>query len=200
MSNTNINQTRGLMNTTISTAIVTDNNDPDGLGRVKVQYPWSEDHSESYWARITTPMAGDNQGIYFLPEVDQEVLVAFVNNDVQYPIVIGSLWNQNELPPVDNGSEENNIRKIRSRSGHEIILDDSDGAEKITIQDNSGSCLEFDTSNGHIVISSSMDVTINADANIFIEAANGLELKAGASLAIESAGELSLKGAIVRIN
>ncbi len=199
MSN-NMNQTRGLMNTTISTAIVTDNNDPNRLGRVKVQYPWSEDHTESYWARITTPMAGDNQGIYFLPEVDQEVLVAFVNNDVQYPIVIGSLWNQDEMPPVDNGSDENNIRKIRSRSGHEIILDDSDGAEKITIQDSGGSCLEFDTSNGHIRINSSMDVTINADANISIEAANELELKAGVSLSLESGGELSLKGAIVRIN
>lgn len=198
MSN-NMNHT-GMMNTTISTAIVTDNNDPDVVGRVKVQYPWSEDGSESYWARISTPMAGDNQGMYFLPEVGQEVLVAFVNNDVQYPIVIGSLWNQSELPPVDNGSDENNIRKIRSRSGHEIILDDSDGAEKITIQDSSGSCLEFDTSNGHIQINSSMDVSISADANISIEATSGLELKAGASLSIESSGELSLSGSIVRIN
>ncbi len=188
----NMRNTSGMMNTAISTAIVTDNNDPSGLGRVKIQYPWNNENSESTWVRVSTPMAGDNHGFYFIPEIGQEVLVAFVNNDAQYPIVIGALWNENDRPPDDASSSENNIRKIRSRSGHEVILDDTDGAEKITIKDNSGSSLEFDTSSGNVHINSSMDVVINADANISIEA--------GANVSIEAGGELSLRGSIVRIN
>ncbi len=182
----------------LTTAIVTNNNDPDALGRIKVQYTWSDD--ESHWARISTLMAGNDRGLYFIPEVGEEVLVAFVNGDIQSPIVIGSLWNQSDLPPENNSDGENNIRKIRSRSGHEIIFDDSDGSEKITIKDSSGSSLEFDASSGSVYINSTKDVVINADANVSIETATGLVLKAGSNLSIEAGGELSLKGTIVRIN
>ncbi len=186
-----------------STAIVTNNSDPDNLGRIKVKYPWSSESDESYWARISTPMAGDEQGIYFVPEVEQEVLVAFVNGDVQYPIIIGSLWNESSLPPENNVDGENNIRKIRSRSGHEvlfndgdeskleistssghkIILDDTSGAEKITIEDNVGGLIELDSTSNKILIQSSMDVAIEAT-----------------NISINATAELTLKGALIKIN
>ena len=71
--------------------IVTNNNDPDRLGRVKVRFPWLSGSTESHWARVATPMAGNGRGLYFLPEVDDEVLVLFERGDVRFPFVIGAL-------------------------------------------------------------------------------------------------------------
>ena len=199
-------ETTSTKSTMFSTAIVTNNNDPDNLGRIKVQYPWSSESGDSYWARISTPMAGEEQGIYFVPEVGQEVLVVFVNGDVQYPIIIGSLWNENSLPPENNDDGKNNIRKIRSRSGHEIIfddngedgiekleiksasghsivLDDTSGSEKVSITDNAGSSIELDATQQAIKITSGMDVSIEAT-----------------NITIKASGELVLNGAMVRIN
>lgn len=190
----------------LTTAIVTNNNDPDNLGRVKVQYAWSSDSEESDWIRQSTLMAGHEQGLYFLPEVEQEVLVAFVNGDIQSPIVIGALWNQSDLPPEINDEGKNNIRKICSRSGHSIVfndneedgseklelcsasghkitLDDSSGSEKISIEDNAGGLIELDSSNNKVSIVSSMSVSIEAT-----------------NISIEASGELTLKGALVKIN
>ena len=61
----------------VTVGVVTNNQDPDGLGRVKVRFPWLSDDDESFWARVVTPMAGNGRGLYLLPEVDDEVLVAF---------------------------------------------------------------------------------------------------------------------------
>ncbi len=95
---------------------VTNNQDRDNLGRVKVTFPWLNDNDEGYWARLATPMAGGDRGIYFLPEVHDEVLVIFEHGDVRFPYIIGSLWNGRDRPPVINDGEgKNNIRLIKSR-------------------------------------------------------------------------------------
>lgn len=184
----------------LTTAIVTNNNDPDELGRIKVQYPWSDD--ESYWARIATLMAGDNSGSYFIPEVDEEVLVAFVNGDIQSPIVIGSLWNQSDVPPGNNSDGENNIRKIRSRNGHEIVFDDSERGEKIEINSSGGHKIIFDDTAG--------DQTIkieDSSGNGILMEANKITLKSNMELSIEAPvidikadNLLTLQGALIRIN
>lgn len=184
---------------TLATAIVTNNNDPDNLGRVKIQYPWSKESEESDWVRISTLMAGSEQGFFFMPEVEQEVLVAFVNANVNSPIIIGALWNANSLPPQESDGGKNNIRKIRSRSGHEIVFDDNDegsaqkleinsssghkiilddtsGSEKISIEDKSGGKIELDASSNKISIISSMNVAIEATS---------INIKASGTLALE---------------
>ncbi|MCM0593896.1 MAG: phage baseplate assembly protein V [Gloeotrichia echinulata DEX184] len=102
--------------------IVTNNQDPEKFGRVKVKFPWLSDDDESYWARIATPMAGKQMGIYFLPEVNDEVLVIFEQGDVRFPYIIGSLWNGKDIPPLTNEDGKNNVRLIKSRSGHVIRL------------------------------------------------------------------------------
>ena len=79
--------------------VVTNNQDPEELGRVKVKFPWLSDADESDWARIATPMAGNEKGIYFLPEVDDEVLVVFEHGDLRFPYIIGALWNGQAPPP-----------------------------------------------------------------------------------------------------
>lgn len=190
---------------TLTTAIVTNNKDPENLGRVKIKYPWDLENEESYWARISTPMAGNEMGIYFIPEVDDEVLVAFIDGNIEYPIVIGSLWNQSDIPPENNSDGKNNIRKIKSRSGHEIILDDNEegntkveiksvsghkillddtsGSENILIEDKSGSSVHLDSTSNKLTIKSNMDVSIE-----------------GVNISINASGELVLKGSLIRIN
>jgi uncharacterized protein involved in type VI secretion and phage assembly len=122
----------------VTVGLVTNNQDPDGLGRVKVKFPWLSEMDESYWARVLTPMAGSDRGIYFLPEVDDEVLVAFDRGDINFPYILGSLWNGKDKPPVQNDDGKNNQRVIKSRSGHQIILDDTEGEEKIIVRDKTG--------------------------------------------------------------
>lgn len=121
------------------TGIVTNTDDPDSLGRVKLKFPWLADDTESPWARIASPMAGNKRGALFRPEVDDEVLVLFGHGDVRFPYVIGGMWNGVDKPPEHGADGDNNIRLIRSRSGHEITLDDTPGSEKIVIVDKSGS-------------------------------------------------------------
>lgn len=138
----------------VATAVVTSTDDPDALGRVKVRYPWLGDDAESPWARIVSPMAGKERGAVFRPEVDDEVLVLFEHGDMRFPYVIGGVWSAADPPPERGADGENNIRLIRSRSGHEITLDDSPGAEKIVITDQSGEH-RIELSSSGIVIESS---------------------------------------------
>ena len=100
--------------------VVTNTQDPAGLGRVKVKFPWLSDSEESFWARVATPMAGKGRGFYFLPEVEDEVLMAFEHGDARFPYVLGALWNGQDKPPESNEDGKNNIRSIKSRSGHVI--------------------------------------------------------------------------------
>jgi uncharacterized protein involved in type VI secretion and phage assembly len=94
----------------VAVAVVTENRDPDGLARVKVRLPWYGKPNESFWARLVVPMASQGQGTYFLPEIGDEVLVAFERGDVRFPYVVGTLWNGNEKPPTTKSDGKNDRR------------------------------------------------------------------------------------------
>ncbi len=199
----------------VAVGIVTNNKDSEGMGRVKVKFPWRENEDESFWARIATMMAGNDRGSFFLPEVGDEVLVAFEQNDINHPYVIGSLWNGQDKPPETNQDGKNNIRRIKSRSGHEIIfddnseqkkekieihtkaghkviLDDSAGAEKIEIKDKTGSnSIVLDSVQNSITLESSMKLKIKSQV---------IEIEAGATMTIKAGATLTIKGALVQIN
>src|ERR1043166_4063356 len=121
----------------VQLAIVVDNKDGEGNPgyRVKVKFPWLNEQETTYWARIAVPMAGPDRGTYVLPEIDDQVLVVFEHGDINRPIVIGALWSNEQEPVEVNQSGKNNTKLIKSRSGHRIIFDDKEGAEKITIVD-----------------------------------------------------------------
>jgi len=139
--------------------VVTNTTDPDSLARVKVSYPWMADDAESPWARVVTPMAGNDRGLVCRPEVGDEVLVAFEHGDVRFPYVLGAVWNGTDKPPQNRGSDgDNNVRMIRSRSGHEIQLDDTSGSEKIVIVDKSGSHKIELSSSGVVITSSAVKI------------------------------------------
>ena len=195
--------------------IVTNNRDTEGMGRVKVRFPWRGDSDESYWARVATLMAGDDRGTFFLPEVGDEVLVAFDHGDINHPYVIGALWNGVDTPPETNADGKNNIRKIKSRSGHEIIFDDNheQNSEKIKIHTNAGHTIVLDDSAGKEKIeikdkTENNKITIDSVQNsINIESvmqlkikANVVEIEGTTSLTLKSNAVLTIQGLPVKIN
>ncbi len=157
----------------VTIGIVTNNQDPDKLGRVKVKFPWLSLQDESNWARVLTPMAGNNRGIYFLPEVNDEVLVTFEQGDMNFPYILGSLWNGKDKSPIQNEDGENNQRLIKSRSGHTIILDDTEGHEKIVIQDKTGgNKIEINSEHNTMNITVGKDLTISTQGKIILKSSD----------------------------
>jgi uncharacterized protein involved in type VI secretion and phage assembly len=193
----------------VAVAVVTNNQDPEKLGKIKVKYPWRNTEDESYWARIMTFMAGNDMGGYFLPEVGDEVLVAFENGDIDHPIILGLLWSGKMKPPETNSDGKNNRRLIKSRSGHLIILDDKNGSEKIEVIDKSGkNLLRIDTATNTIEITSNQDIKLKAPngkisldcLQLEMKASTSAKLEANASLDLKATGNTTLKGAMVMIN
>lgn len=131
--------------------LVVDNKDPDKLGRVKVRFPTLPGQDTSWWAPLSALGAGGDRGWFFLPEIDDEVLVMFEHGDMSRPIVIGALWNGVDLPPEKNEGA-NERRVLVSREGSRVVFDDAKGT--ITIEDGKKV--------GRIVISSDNKITLEA--------------------------------------
>jgi uncharacterized protein involved in type VI secretion and phage assembly len=207
--------------------LVTNLDDPDDLGRVKVKYAWLGE-IESHWVRVAAPMAGAQRGFYYLPEINDEVLVAFEHGDPHYPVIIGSLWNGTDKPPKPNSAVVQggvvNERIIQSRSGHVVILDDTNGSEKITIRDktekneiiisSSDNSMAINvegdftvTAKGKITLTSTLDMAleskanskINAGANLSVEATGSSTVK-GVQLTLEGTAKSELKAPMVSVN
>jgi len=181
--------------------IVTNIQDPDNLGRVKVKFPTISEDLESTWARLATPMAGAERGIEFIPEVNDEVLVAFEYDDINRPYVLGALWNGVDKPPkpssevVGSGGKVEK-RIIKSRSGHVITIDDTQSAEQISIVDKAGQKVLMDCSPGgekiEIVDKSGSKIVMNATAqSVSIESAMDISIKATGK--IEMDGQMGVK-------
>ena len=193
----------------VAVGVVVDNQDPQGLGRIKIKYPALSDDEIGHWARVAVLMAGDGRGTFFLPEKGDEVLVAFESGDISRPYILGGLWNGQDKPPDTNADGKNNKRFIKSRSGHILRLDDTDGAEKIEIIDKSGNnSITFDTSNNVITITSSKDITFDASSGtiklnalkIEITSSSDTKVQAQGSLTLEASSTTTIKGATVNIN
>lgn len=172
-------------------ALVADIADPDGQGRVKVRLPWAPDGAGAAyeaWARIATLMAGNNRGSWFIPDVDDEVLVAFEAGDPHRPYVVGALWNGQDAPPERmDGAGRNDIKTLRSRNGVKITLDDANGQESLTMETPGGQTIilkdgpgsvEVRDSNGNTVKLESAGITVTASAKVTINAST-VEVSAG---------------------
>ncbi|HJH30281.1 MAG TPA: phage tail protein [Methanosarcinaceae archaeon] len=189
--------------------IVTNNKDPEGIGRIRVKFPWLSDEDESNWARVASLMAGKDRGIFILPEIDDEVLVVFEHGDINVPYVIGSLWNGKDVPPEINTDGKNNIRMMKSRSGHVIRIDDTDGNEKIEIVDKTEkNMITIDTENNKISIISNKDIEMSApngkitiDAmDIEIKSSTATKIEASAGMDLKASGNVNVKGATINLN
>jgi phage baseplate assembly protein V len=189
--------------------VVTNNQDPENMHRVKVRFPWLSNEVESNWARVAAPMSGNDRGTYFLPEVGDEVLVAFEHGQVDHPFVLGSLWNGKDTPPESNANGENNHRTIKSRSGHVLRFNDKSGNETIEIIDKTGSNkIVIDSANNSITIEAKSDITIKSATGKLTMQANGIEMKSQMGISAEAATNMDLKanaivtvkGAMIRLN
>ena len=209
-------------------AVVTDNNDPNNLGQVKVKFPWLDDNYESHWARVTQLGAGPNSGAVFLPEVNDEVLVAFEHGDIRRPYVIGSLYNGQDKPNLGSGLINNGKvlrRGFVSRAGHQFIFFDdsskagvaiisSDGKLKISLnQSNSEITI---SSQGKVTVKSQQDMTLDSQGNLKLSAQQGITLSAqtdlklqgqssatldgGPNLTMKSSGQTAISGSMVDVN
>ena len=164
-------------------ALVSDIKDPEGLGRVKVTLPWSPDTGDARyeaWARVATLMGGSNRGSWFIPDVNDEVLVTFEAGDPRRPYVIGGLWNGSDPPPETMDGAGNNYKKVlRSRNGVKVTLDDTDGREqllletpggqKLTLKDGPAS-VEIEDSNGNSIKLDAAGITVNTSAKVTVNA------------------------------
>lgn len=193
-------------------AVVTNTDDPDGLGRVKLKFPWMTEEAESDWARVLGAGAGPDAGLLSLPEVGDEVLVAFEHGHFRRPYVLGGLWNgQNALPPTAAGASGEGplVRSWHSRTGHHItVYDNADN--RIEIVTAGGHKLALDDANRTITIASSSGVTVTLDdgggklsvqANqIEIKADSNLKIEAGANMDLQAGGQINIKGALINLN
>jgi uncharacterized protein involved in type VI secretion and phage assembly len=173
-------------------ALVSDINDPEGQGRVRVTLPWSPDTggaSYDTWARLATFMGGNNRGSWFIPDVGDEVLVTFEAGDPRRPYVIGGLWNGRDAPPQSmDGAGRNDLKVLRSRNGVKVTLDDTSGQEKLiletpggqklTLKDGPGT-VEVVDSNGNSIKMEPSGITVNAAAKVTITAGAQVEVNAG---------------------
>jgi uncharacterized protein involved in type VI secretion and phage assembly len=196
--------------------LVVDNVDPEQLGRVKVKFPLLPDAPESYWARLSMPMAGQERGWMTIPEIGDEVLVSFVRGDINDAIVVGSLYNGVDTPPYANEDEENNLRVFQSRSGHRLTFDDTEGSERIElILHNEEIQVIWDSANKVLSVYSGKDIIIEAKEKIsmkctdfMLEASNSISVKAGADMTVEAGanlnqqagGTLSMEASLIKLN
>lgn len=161
-------------------AIVEDNQDPDGQGRVKVRLPWSPDGSDAYaaWARLATTMAGDRRGTWFVPDVDDEVLVGFGGGHPDHPYVVGALWNGKDKAP-QSMDDKNAVKTIVSRKDIRITLDDTDGAVTLTLSTpggrtvtlaDGGSSIKLEDGNGNSLEMAPSGVTLTAASKLTVNA------------------------------
>ena len=189
--------------------IVTDNKDPEDLYRVKIRFPWLDDPNESRWARVASSMAGDKRGSYFLPEVGDEVLVAFEHGSIDFPYVVGSLWNGKDKPPESNSDGQNKHRTFHSRSGHVIRFVDTSGGERIEVIDKTGkNSVVIDSAANTVTVKGQSDITITSATGrlkmsavgIDIESKADIKIKANATIDAQASAVMTLKGALIKLN
>jgi len=182
-------------------ARVMDNNDPEALGRIQVQFAWQKDENTvSPWLRVITPHSGKEQGFYFTPEIGDEVLVAFEGGNAEKPYVLGSLYH-GKAKPDTLFDAENNIKAIRTRSGHTIEFNDTDGAEELKIYDynKENYIITLASYSKEIKIESQGDIQVNAEGYLKIDTKGNIDINSTGNMNLESKGDFKIKGSSIKM-
>ncbi|MQA85093.1 MAG: VgrG-related protein [Streptosporangiales bacterium] len=197
----------------VASALVNDVNDPEKLGRVKVRFPWLSDSFVSDWVRVVQFGAGKERGAVVLPEVGDEVLVAFEQGDLRRPYVLGGLYNGVDVPKLGDGLIDASTGAVKrrgfvSKKGGALIFFDDDADEGVALlTGGKGMRVSLNktkttiriTSSGKIEISGQADVSVKANANLTLEATGKVAIK-GAQVSIEAGGPVQVKGQPIQLN
>ena len=182
-------------------AFVTDNQDPEKLGRVRVTFPWQYKQDESLmtpWIRIAQPHGGNNKGFYFIPEIEEEVMVGFENGNAEKPYVVGTFYNAEQIPGSNWYTDSNDIKAIRTRNGHTIEIHDEgdDGFIKIYDNEKENYILTFSTDDKLIKLESTGNIELYAKGDIIMDAGGNINMHSGKDTTIKVDGnqEITVKG------
>ncbi|GEM56370.1 hypothetical protein B0A58_00180 [Flavobacterium branchiophilum NBRC 15030 = ATCC 35035] len=196
-------------NAKLQEAVVVDNNDPKGTGRIRVKMEWQQGSMRTPWLRVMTPDAGSsaevgtNRGMVFIPEIGDHVLLGFRHNDPNRPLVIGSLFHGKNS---SGGGAKNKEKSLRSKTGNNITLDDSIGKGAVLINDAIGNSLTFDGSGNTVAQAGDTNVInvgksaeshfkMDKDGNIALEGKNSFKVTVGKSiLELLADGTINLNG------
>ena len=198
----------------LHTGIVTKlEKDPDGNFRIRVKVPLIDNTQDGIWARVATLDAGNNRGSFFLPELKDEVILGFINDDPRQAVVLGMLHSKNKKAPI-TATDKNHVKGFYSRIGMQIFFDDdkqsvnviTPGGNSLVMEDKNGS-IEIKDKAGNLIKMSSKGIEIESAGALSLKAktdlkAEGVNVKAAGSAKIEltSSGQAVLKGSIVNIN
>ena len=176
-------------------AVVIDNNDPEGLGRVRTRFKWQGNNEMTPWIRVLTSSASGGRGMYFIPEIGDEAYIDFDQGNPDRPYVTGTLFHGNARPTW--GSAGNDTKALRTRSGNRVELNDANGS--VNIIDPSGNTVSM-AGNGEITITapnkitlSSTDIVIDASNNISVKAGNNMTTGAGNNASLSAGNNISEK-------
>ena len=185
-------------------ALITDVNDPENLGRVKLKFPWLSDSFTTDWARTVQLAAGSKRGGVFVSEVNDEVLVAFEQGDVRRPYVMGGLYNGVDKPDLGDGLVDGSgavvQRSFVSKKGHRLVFNDDSSKSGVTIRTGDGNVeVTLDASATKVIIKSTGDVEVTG-VNIKVEASSSLELKGGSGVTIDGGPSVKVTGGVIQLN
>jgi uncharacterized protein involved in type VI secretion and phage assembly len=200
--------------------------DPESLNRVRVRLPWRADGGEGVWARLSNLDAGDGYGSVFVPAKGQEVLVGFIDGDPSSPVVLGSLYNGIQKPPVTTDPDKNPVRVVVTPDGHELRFEDGDNAavtlasakatkvvlndkdsELVLMHGDSGNAvrlsadgIELTAAKGDIILTSSAGTVKLDSLKLEAKASGPSKIESSATFDLKASGSLGLKGSLITIN
>jgi len=155
-------------------ALVTDNNDPKGLGRIRVQFHWMGEGEKSPWLRVTSPHGGDSKGMFFMPEIGEEVIVGFEGDSPVKPYIIGTVYHGKAKTTFGNSG--NDVKALQTRSGNFLIMNDNAGSV-------------------HVADAKGNDMLIDGSGNVKITASESIVLTCGnAKIEMKNDGTINING------
>lgn len=163
--------------------------DPDGEERILVQLPIINSEEQGIWARVASLDAGENRGAFFRPEIGDEVIVGFINDDPNHAVVLGMLHSSAKPAPIV-AADDNHEKGFVTRSEMKLLFDDD--KKSLTIETPAGKKIVLDEDAGSIIIE-------DENSNTFTLDSSGVALESGGDFSIKASGDVTIEGTNVSV-